>query len=120
VNNAFFNNVPLDLSNYFFPFGERPRFGDRFYLSCEVFSKPQAKITLKIKLTNPASAGESAPIPPVSKKGQPKIQWECSDGRRWTTLECKDGTEALTEDSEVSFLVPSPFPHATINEQEGF
>lgn len=120
VNNAFFNNVPLDLSKDFFPFGERPRFGDVFYLSCDVFSKPQAKITLKIKLTNPASAAASAPIPPVNKKGQPKIQWECSDGRRWTTLECKDGTEALTEDGEVFFLVPSPFPRTAVNGLEGF
>src|SRR5262249_23175346 len=120
VDNAFFNTVPLDLSKDFFPFGELPRFGDVFYLNCDVFSKPQAKIILKIKLTNPASAGESAPIPPVSKKGQLKIQWEYSDGQRWVTLECKDGTEAFTKDGEVSFLVPSPFLHATVNGLEGF
>ena len=120
VDNAFFNNVPLDLSKDFFPLGERPRFGDVFYLSCDAFSKPQAKITLNIKLTNPASAGESAPIPPVSKKGQPKIQWERLDGRRWVALECRDGTEALTEDGEVSFVAPSPFPSTTVNGLEGF
>jgi hypothetical protein len=115
VDNAFFNNLPLDLSKDFFPFGERPRFGDVFYLSCGAFAKPQAKITLQIKLTNPASAGESAPIPPVSKQGQPKIQWESGDGRRWVTMEYQDGTEALTEDGAVFFLAPMPFPHTTVN-----
>ena len=119
VDNAFFNNLSLELSKDFFPFGERPRFGDVFYLSCDVFSKPQAKITLKIKLTNPASAGEEAPIPPVSKKGQPKIQWEHWDGRRWVKLECMDGTEALTEDGEVSLLAPSPLLHTAVNGLEG-
>jgi hypothetical protein len=115
VDNAFFNNLPLDLSKDFFPFGERPRFGDVFYLSCDAFAKPQAKITLKVKLTNPASAGESAPIPPVSKQGQPKIQWEHWDGRRWVTLACQDGTEALTEDGAIFFLAPLSFPHTTVN-----
>ena len=120
VDNAFFNNLPLDLSKDFFPFGERPRFGDVLYLSCDAFSKPQAKITLKIKLTNPASAGANAPIPPVSKQGQPKIQWEHWDGRRWVTLACQDGTEAFTEDGEIVFLAPSPFPPTAVNGLEGF
>jgi hypothetical protein len=120
VDLAFFNNVPLDLSKDFFPFGEWPRFGDVFSLSSEAFATPRAKITLRITLTNPASAREAAPIPPVSKRGQPRIQWERLDGRRWVALECTDGTEALTENGEVSFLTPSPFPRATVNGVEGF
>jgi hypothetical protein len=119
VAHAFFNNLPLDLSKDFFPFGERPRFGDVLYLSCDAFAKPQARITLKIKLTNPASAGERAPIPPVSKMGQPQIHWEYWNGRRWVTLACQDGTEALTEDGEVFFLAPAPLLHTTINGLEG-
>ena len=115
VDNAFFNNLPLDLSKDFFPFGERPRFGDVFYLSCDTFAKPQAKITLKITLTNPASAGANAPIPPVSKQGRPQIQWEHWDGRRWVTLACEDGTESFTEDGAILFLAPSSVPHTTVN-----
>jgi len=120
VNTAFFNNLPLDLSKDFFPLGERPRFGDVFYLNCDAFAKPQAKITLQIKLTNPASAGENAPIPPVRKQGQPKIQWEHWDGRRWVTLACQDGTESLTEDGEIFFLAPLALPRTTVNGLEGF
>ena len=120
VDHGFFNNVPLDLSKDFFPFGEWPRFGDTFSLSSEAFATPRAKITLRITLTNPASAGEAAPIPPVSKRGQPRIRWERLDGRRWVALECTDGTEALTENGEVSFFTPSPFPRATVNGVEGF
>jgi len=120
VAQAFFNNLPLDLSKDFFLFGERPRFGDVFYLSCDAFAKPQARITLQIKLTNPASAGGNAPILPVSKQGQPQIQWEHWDGRRWGTLECQDGTEALTEDGKVFFLAPVSLPHTTVNGLEGF
>src|SRR5262249_30259995 len=97
ANKAFFNTLALDLSKDFFPLGERPRFGDMFYLSCDIFSKPQTKITLKIKLTNPASVEERAPIPAANKRGQPKIQWDYADGRRWVKLECRDETEALTE-----------------------
>jgi predicted phage baseplate assembly protein len=119
VDHALFNNLPLDLSKDFFPFGERPRFGDVFYLSCDVFSRPQAEITLKFTLTNPASAGENSPIPPVNKTGRPRIQWEYWDGRRWVVLACRDDTEAFTEDGEVFFLAPSPFPPTTVNGIEG-
>jgi Baseplate J-like protein len=120
IDHAFFNGLPLDLSKDFFPLGERPRFGDVFYLSCNALAKPHANTSLKIKLTNPASAGDAAPIPPVSKNGQPKMQWEYWDGRRWTILACNDGTEALTEDGEIFFLAPTPFPPTMVNGLEGF
>jgi hypothetical protein len=35
---AFFNNIPIDLSRDFFPFGMRPQFGDLFYLSWDLFA----------------------------------------------------------------------------------
>jgi hypothetical protein len=120
VNQAFFNNLPLDLSKDFFPFGERPRFGDVWYLSCDVFGKPETHITLHIKLTNPASAGTSAPIPAVYTAGQPKIQWEHWNGRHWVVLECQDGTQALTQDGDIVFLIPSPFPATEVNGLAGF
>ena len=115
VDAAFFNNMPLDLSKDFFPFGASPRFGDVLYLKCDAFSVPKSRVSLKIKLTNPASAGEDAPIPAVSKMGEPGIQWECWDGRRWVPLAHKDGTDALTENGEVSLQVPPTAPQATVN-----
>ncbi|MEN8260056.1 MAG: hypothetical protein ABFS02_05625 [Pseudomonadota bacterium] len=54
IKSAFFNNLQLDTSKDFFPFGERPRFGDVFYLNCDAFCLKGATVSVKITLTNPA------------------------------------------------------------------
>lgn len=120
IEHAFFNNLPLDTGKDFFPFGERPRFGDVFYVSSEVFSKQDAKITLSIKLTNPVSAGEKSPIRPVNRQGKPGIQWESWDGSRWLRLDCKDETQALTENGAIYFIMPSSALRTLVNGVEGF
>jgi len=119
IDAAFFNNMPLDLSKDFFPFGPNPQFGDVFYLKCDAFSIPKTQASLKIKLTNPASAGENAPIPAVNKTGEPGLQWENWDGRRWVPIDCRDETEALTEDGQVSLTVPAQAPQTKVNGVEG-
>ncbi|MCZ7356855.1 MAG: putative baseplate assembly protein [Candidatus Methanoperedens sp.] len=49
---ALFNSVPIDLTKDFYPFGERPKFNDTFYIgSKEVFSKEGANITIGITLS---------------------------------------------------------------------
>ncbi|QYO62087.1 hypothetical protein [Leptolyngbya sp. 7M] len=51
---AFANQIPLDLSQDFLPFGERPQFGDTFYLASQTaFSQLGARITLEIDISNP-------------------------------------------------------------------
>jgi hypothetical protein len=81
----FFNNQKLDASKDFFPFGERPRFGDTLYIaSLEAFSNPDALLTLHINLTNPRGRIDS-PIPPVGPQGI-KLNWEFWDGTQWGTL----------------------------------
>lgn len=119
LDHAFFNSAPLDLSKDFFPLGERPRFGDVFYLCSPAFSHAESVIAVDFRLTNPASAAESSPLPPVNKDGRPGIQWEGWDGRRWVALVCQDGTEDLTEDGVLSFSVPSSFPITTVNSVAG-
>src|SRR5262249_10055297 len=47
IKAAFLNNLELDLSRDFFPFGERPRFNDVFYVSSDAFAKPQTRVELK-------------------------------------------------------------------------
>ncbi|MCP4119846.1 MAG: putative baseplate assembly protein [Desulfobacteraceae bacterium] len=116
---AFFNNLPIDFSKDFFPFGQRPQFGDLFYLGCDFLATQQCEVTLKIKMTNPASDGKRAPIAPVNRAGDPRIQWEYWNGRRWVGLECRDDTQALTEDGRVSFVVPPPSARTTVNGVEG-
>jgi hypothetical protein len=116
---AFFNNLPIDLSKDFFPFGQRPQFGDLFYMSCDLFATPRCEITLKIKMTNPASGTESAPIAPANQEGDPKIRWEYWNGHRWVELVCRDETAVLTEDGQVSFVTPSASKRTTVNGLEG-
>lgn len=119
LDHALFNATQLDLSKDFFPLGARPQFGDVFYLDCCAFAKPQATITLHVKLTNPPSAGAAAPLPPVTKAGKPVIQWEQWDGRRWIVLPCSDGTAALTQDGDISFKASSPFARSAVNGVDG-
>jgi predicted phage baseplate assembly protein len=119
IGQAFYNNMPLDTSKDFFPLGERPRFGDVFYVSCEAFSRQGATVVLQITLTNPASAGEKAPIRPTNRQGKPEIQWETWNGERWIRLICRDETRALTETGAVSFTMPAATVWTSVNGQEG-
>lgn len=111
---AFNNGIPLDISRDFFPLGERPKFGEVFYVLSEIFAAPGTRVVLDIKLTNP-SDGTDSPIPPVSKKGNPKLRWEGHTARSWVALECTDGTLALTQDGLVEFQVPADARPVLVN-----
>ncbi len=79
---AFFNNFPLDLSKDFYPYGERPKFNDTFYIgSKEAFSKKDAAISMIVTL----STGVDAPL--ASEKR--KICWESWNGSDWETVSVK-------------------------------
>lgn len=118
IKNAFHGGIPLDLSRDFFPLGERPRFGDVFYAFSENFAAGGTQIELAIKLTNPPGA-EDSPIPVVSSKGNPQLRWDCHTTRGWVTLDCMDGTHALTRDGKLTFSVPEDAIPATINGVKG-
>ena len=120
LEDAHFNAMQLDLSKDFYPFGERPRFGDVFYLKCDAFSNPLARAALHVRLTNPAAAGKDAPIPAVNDRGEPVIQWECWNGRRWTQLACEDGTAALVNNGVIVFTVPAAAAPTMVNGTEGY
>jgi hypothetical protein len=97
VEQAFSNTVKLDTSKDFFPFGERPKFGDSFYFaSPAAFSNPDALVTCEITLTNPATGGPDLPIPPVKARNT-QLQWEFWDGTVWEEL----GASDLTTKSEI-------------------
>jgi hypothetical protein len=118
IEKAFHGSIPLDVSRDFFPLGERPRFGDVFYAFSESFAAGGTQIDLAIKLTNPAGAQDS-PLPVVSGKGNPQLRWECHTTRGWVTLDCVDGTRALTQDGALTFSVPGDAAPATINGAKG-
>ncbi|MFP5288384.1 MAG: hypothetical protein ACLGI9_21795, partial [Thermoanaerobaculia bacterium] len=67
---GFANQSPLDLSKDFYPFGDKPKAGDAFYLASEeAFSKPLAQVELNVALTDPATA----PVPDTTNA---MLTWE--------------------------------------------
>lgn len=75
---AFYNDVPLDISQSIYPFGQSPRLYDTFYIaSRKAFSKKGAKITLNITITMVAG-GKPTPAPLLS--------WEYWDGNGWSAF----------------------------------
>jgi hypothetical protein len=120
VEKALANTVALDPTKDFFPFGQHPAFGDTLYLACgEAFSKAGGTVTIHITLTNPASGGNQAAIPPVSGHSA-RLRWELWDGTHWVTAgvsesgrESRDAaagfsdtTQALTESGIVTLRIP--------------
>ncbi len=115
---AFTNQLPIDLSKDFFPFGEKPKFNDTLYLaSDEAFSRPNATITLSVALTNPAD-GQGMP-PPARASEQLVLGWEFWNGRQWETIgesgpgaqrpgrpNFQDSTNAFVQDGDVTFTRP--------------
>jgi predicted phage baseplate assembly protein len=109
VAQAFANQAPVDLSKDFFPFGERPRFGDTFYFTVpDLADKPGAGATLNVSLTNPGTPGATpAPAGPVDLA----LRWEFwnRDAARW---------EALGESGTAPGLAPSE--HGFLDATHGF
>jgi hypothetical protein len=111
---AFTNTFPLDFSKPFFPLGEKPAFGDTFYLACRpAFGQIDARIKLKVSLMDHS----------IKPSANLKLVWEYSQGQQWVVLgssttakdasptgdlfNFKDGTFALTKSGEVEFTIPA-------------
>lgn len=116
---VFFGAIELDRSKAYPPFGERPRFGDVFHLAAPAFAQPGARVTLSVRLTNPAGA-DDGPIPPVRREGKPRVAWEIHTRRGWTRLDdASDGTRSFTQDGSVDFVVPPDAMPTTIAGRDG-
>ena len=120
VTAAFSTAAPIDLTRDFYPFGERPRFNDVFYVCSDAFAKPGSNIALNVTLTNPASGPRNPALPRVNKAGRPVVKWECWNGKHWTEIDCRDNTEALTENGQVLFTLPASVTTVAVNGQDGF
>jgi predicted phage baseplate assembly protein len=97
LDNAFLNLTPLDLSKEFFPFGEKPKYGDTLYLaSREAFSQPGATVTLNFTLVNPFGSTQTIP-PPVYTTNRPELLWEFWNGTNWETLGTALSTKGVEE-----------------------
>jgi hypothetical protein len=110
---AFTNTAPLDCSKDFLPFGEKPKFGDTFYLSSKAFANDVCILTLQIELANPAGGGGSTPVPPVNANAT-KLLWEFWDGKQWQPLGTSEaGPPPATPNvrtSRVRFMDDEPAP----------
>jgi S-layer protein (TIGR01567 family) len=92
---AFFNNVPIDLAKDFFPFGERPKFNDTFYIgSKEVFSKKDAIITLKFNFSLGVDSPDTEAI---------TLVWEFWDGNNWKMIDKTTRSGVLTPHGDYNF-----------------
>jgi len=90
---VFVNSLKVDTSKEFFPFGEKPKFGDTLYIASDAFSNPDASLTIHVELTNPARATDS-PLPPVIAQSV-KLLWEFWNGEQWVTLGTTSALSAI-------------------------
>lgn len=94
--------LPGDLTTNFYPFGERPRKGDTFYLaSKEVFAQANATVTIEFVLNQ---------LLPPQGHGV-TVSWEVYDqDKKWSSLEIQasdgEGAANLTSKGSVQFTLP--------------
>ncbi|WP_150275700.1 putative baseplate assembly protein [Paenibacillus tepidiphilus] len=70
----------LDLGKDYYPFGEKPKVNDTFYIACgEAFSKEGGEIALHIALSDPA-------ISPLPDTKSVQLSWEYWDGAGWDAI----------------------------------
>jgi hypothetical protein len=142
LDQAVFNSLKLDLTKDFFPFGEKPKFGDTLYMaSREAFSSSSAVLNFHFAVTNPKSAGADTPFP-AAKPQNTKLQWEFWDGNMWSELgtsdiaarririrsgdaegadtEFSDSTQVFSESGDVSFKFPKAPARLNLNGQDNY
>lgn len=115
---VYWGNVALDTSRDFFPFGERPRFGDMLHVMATALDGPGARVVIDVLLTNP-SDGPDDPLPKVDPSGKPRVQWEAHTSRGWVALDARDTTKSLTLHGDVSFTLPDDVQPFVLAGQRG-
>ena len=106
IHHAIANDTTVDLVKGFYPFGERPKIGDTFYLAQpEVFNKNSLGVTLDIKIA------ANSPI-----AHDVKLVYELWDGNSWSPISTyKDGTASLTTSGKVELSIITQPVTTTIN-----
>ncbi len=126
---AFANQVVLDLTKEFFPFGMRPKFGDTFYLAALAPLRYQGSIvTLHFTVANADQENLGVSIVPVRATAV-KLRCEIGNGKVWEELGTaesgremhneatafSDTTRAFTRSGVVTFRVPSTLMPGIVN-----
>jgi len=121
IDSGFSNTQPLDPTKEFYPFGERPRYGDVFYISSnKAFSNSGSHIKIHVELVNPSSSDTDDGIPPVNEKGNPKLRWELWNGKRWVELKVSDATRSFTRSGVIEFTLETEPVIIDVNGAENY
>jgi Baseplate J-like protein len=106
---AFTNQLPIDLSKPFYPFGEKPKYGDTLYLgSSKSFAKAGANVTLTLDLANLETLGLLLPNAIKSAEIEVELTWEIWTITGWLVLRILDSTNAFrgVGAREIKFQLP--------------
>jgi Baseplate J-like protein len=87
ITYAFTNQSPIDLSKPFYPFGEKPKYGDTLYLgNSQSFVKAGANVTLNLELANLETLGLLLPNAINSSEIKVELTWEIWTITGWLVL----------------------------------
>ncbi len=126
---AFTNQIPIDLSKDFFPFGEQPKIGDACFLASQaVFAKTRAAVTLNVTVTPP---DEASGLKKSAASANLELTWEYWNGQAWIAFGIStiareqpdlnrdnaftDTTKAFTETGAIQFMLPTDANPMAVN-----
>lgn len=121
-NMAFYNDVPIDTAQGFYPFGKEPRQFDTFYFaSQEAFSSKGVTLTLQFKIQQIEERQSN-------EVENPTVSWEYWNGKSWNFIQFPEETDkqilnfTKREDSlhEITFICPKDLEPTTINGEEQY
>ncbi len=95
---ALTNVTPIDLNKGFYPFGEKPKFDDTFYLASPgAFSQLNSQVTLTINARD-----LSAQLKAKEEAITLKLVWEFYDGKKWEKVGYSSLTKNAGENQEIT------------------
>jgi hypothetical protein len=119
MEKAFSGALAVDLTKDFYPFGEKPKYGDALYLaSTDAFSHV-AHVDIVVTLINPHSGSAASP-PKATASADLALRWEYWNGAEWKALTVTDTTANLTENGAVNFTFPEQPSKSVFNGEERF
>lgn len=115
LDKAFADGLEIDLSTTFFPFGQQPRPGASFYfMSNEIFSKPNATVTVRAE--DAITAQEESSSTGTLQNREPQLALEYWNGNSWARvdIDADNLLSVLKSDRWISFVVPVDMGPTTV------
>jgi hypothetical protein len=108
---GFYNFIPLDLTQDFYPFGKQPRLFDTFYIaSREAFSKKNASIVIEFTIAAEADV----------KPNNVELSWEYWNGTLWRPLEGIDAGVDFSSTRHILFNCPEDLKEVEVNGEKNY